>query len=289
MRRDLSRGRQTHEDRHGKTVLARAQRADVVAQALGQHRDHAVGKVHGAGAPPGLEVDRRAPPDVVRHVSDVDAQLVAAVFQPTARHRVVKVARVGRVHRHAEKVAQVAAPRLATQRVVDVRANGLGLLERRRREGDRKVVRGHDGLDVEVEVGARSHATAKRDHPRLATSRVGQDTRDDDVTLGDAQALGRVVLRQHEEVATDALVERHDHAQGLGHAIGAQEGRDIALHDGLDVGLRLATTHERDAHDVAIHALPKATTGDLEGPLLRVDEGMARSQHAQRALDEPAG
>ena len=98
---------QAHAHRHGQPVLARPQRAHVVAQPLGQHGQNAVHQVGRAGARPRLKVDARSPGHVVRHVGNVDVQVKAAVGPLARAHRVVEVTRIGRVDGHTHDTPQV--------------------------------------------------------------------------------------------------------------------------------------------------------------------------------------
>ena len=66
---------------HGQPVLVGPERAEVVAQALGQHGQHAVDQVDRAGALTCLHVHGRVPWEIVRDVGDVHRHLVAAIVQ----------------------------------------------------------------------------------------------------------------------------------------------------------------------------------------------------------------
>ena len=70
-----------HNHRVGEFVLVGAQRADVVAQFLGQHGNGAVHQIHRGGTLISLLVDDGAGRYIVAHVSNVDADFPVAVFQ----------------------------------------------------------------------------------------------------------------------------------------------------------------------------------------------------------------
>ena len=63
----------------GVLVLVGAQRAEVVAQALGEHGDGAVHEVDAGGAAVGLLVDEAALGDVVADIGDMHAHLVVPI------------------------------------------------------------------------------------------------------------------------------------------------------------------------------------------------------------------
>ena len=67
-----------HAHRERRAVLARPQRAQIVGDALGQHRHDAVGKIDRVAALGRRAIERRARPHVVRHVGNGDADDVAA-------------------------------------------------------------------------------------------------------------------------------------------------------------------------------------------------------------------
>ena len=71
-------GADHHAHRERRPVLPRAQRTQVVGDALRQHRHDAVGKVDRVAALGRGAVERRAGPNVVRHVGDGDTDDVAA-------------------------------------------------------------------------------------------------------------------------------------------------------------------------------------------------------------------
>ena len=62
-----------HLDGKSPAVLARAQAADVVGQALGQHGQGQAGEIDAGGALVGLVVEGRAGPDIEGYVGDMDA------------------------------------------------------------------------------------------------------------------------------------------------------------------------------------------------------------------------
>ena len=107
--------------KHGvrQPVLAGLERADAVAQTLGQHGDHAVGEIHAVAPVVRLAVQRATRRHVVAHVGDVDPEPPPAVGQGRDLDGVVEIARVVRVNREDEFFAQVFAAR-------DLRFVGLG-------------------------------------------------------------------------------------------------------------------------------------------------------------------
>ena len=278
---------QLHQHAHGQPVLAGHERADVVAESLGQHGQHAVHEIGRAGALAGLDVYGRVPAHVVRDVSDVHAQKPPASVRALARDRVVEVSRRGRVHRHAHDVAQVLALALGGERRRHVCVDVLGLGQRLGAKVRGQVVARDDALDGDVQPVRRAQPARHRDHARLAARRVGEDARRHDVTLAHAKALGARVVGQHEEVAADALVQGHHGTQRPCHAKRAHEAVARAAHHRLHLRLRLArpVMGQRHAHHVAVHALVQAALGNEERALLRHHGGGAGTRHAQHALE----
>ena len=176
-------GRKGHPHGHGQTILPRLQRADVVAQPLGQHGKHAVDEVHGAGALLRLVVDGSVPAHVMRHVGDVHPELEPAVVQARRAHGVVEVARVRGVDGHGEKATQVAAGRVRGERPSRVGDDRLRLLERRRGELRRQPIRGDDRLDVDVELIRGAETSFDGDHGGAVPRGVRGDSRHHDIAL----------------------------------------------------------------------------------------------------------
>ena len=103
-RLDAPAAREIDEHRVRQPVHLRLERADAVAQPLGQHRDHAVGEIHAVAARERFPVQRAARRDVMAHVRDVDAQPPPAAGQLLHADGVVEIARVVGVDRDDEIV-----------------------------------------------------------------------------------------------------------------------------------------------------------------------------------------
>ena len=85
-------GADHHAHRQRRAVFVRAQRAQIVGDALRQHRHDAVGKIDRIAALERGAIERRARPHIMRDVGDGDADDMAAA-----------IARVGIGHRHARR------------------------------------------------------------------------------------------------------------------------------------------------------------------------------------------
>ncbi len=94
-------GADHHPHRERAARLARHQRAEIVGDALGQHRHHAVGKVHRVAARQRVAIERRARPHVEGDVGDGDmddvAALVVRIVIGRGMHRIVVILGVGRI------------------------------------------------------------------------------------------------------------------------------------------------------------------------------------------------
>ena len=95
------------------TILLRTQRAEPVRKRLGQHREHASGKVHGGSAAARFPVERGAGPHVVRHVGDRDDETPTLGGGGTV-DGVVEVAGVLAVDGHQRKRPQIPSGRLVS-------------------------------------------------------------------------------------------------------------------------------------------------------------------------------
>ncbi len=90
-----------------------AQRAQIVGDALGQHRHHAVGEIDRIAAHERLAVERRAGRDVMSDVGDGDgddeAACVAGAVVRRGMHRVVMILGVGRIDGDERQAAPILA------------------------------------------------------------------------------------------------------------------------------------------------------------------------------------
>ena len=100
---------QGEDGREAEARLVGAQRAELVREAFGEHRDGAVHEVDRGAALDGLVVDDRMGLDVVGDVGDMDADFPDAVLDFTHRESVVEVLGVGRVDGEGRHLAEVAA------------------------------------------------------------------------------------------------------------------------------------------------------------------------------------
>ncbi len=110
-RDDFAIGVEFHDRAHHQAVFARIERADSVREFLGQHGLGAIRKINGSPAQTRFAVERRAAPDVVRNVGDVNLQLPVSVFLALHIHRVVEIPRRFSVNRDDGQIAEVAPPR----------------------------------------------------------------------------------------------------------------------------------------------------------------------------------
>ena len=241
-------GAQDHAHREGGAILGRTQRAQIVGNALGQHRHDAVGEIDRIAALLGFLVERGARAHVMRDVGDRDGEDEAAgigrVRIRRRMDRVVVVPGVGRIDGHERKIAPVLpmghgrGPR------------GLGVGERGRRKHMRDVVRGERdeadralGMDraeaFDDAPGGQAEAALAQHFERdeIAFGRVGvQPLRNEDFARGAA-----LLDRQHApgavfQLAIDAerararLVENLDDAAAIGGLLGAGFGVEFDAH-----------------------------------------------------------
>ena len=91
-----------HEKLHalGQAVHVGLERAQFIAQRLGQHRNHAVHQISRVAAFARLDVQRGAGLHVMRHVGDVNPELPLLRRNPAQTNRVVEILRVVGINRH---------------------------------------------------------------------------------------------------------------------------------------------------------------------------------------------
>ena len=287
-------------DREGQAVLIGTQRAQVVRQTFGQHRQHAVGQVDRCRATPSLKVDMPVPGHVMRDVRDMDAQLIAALGRALERNGVVEIAGVDGVDRDDEAVAQVTTERVL-ERGVHIEREARGLVERHLRIRVGVAVTRHDVLHAQVGRVLIADTPFDGHDAGLEARGIAQDTRDHHVVLVHAQALGRRILGDDEEVRVEAAVERFDHAERAGLGVAAHDARRRALDHALDqrAAVALRTLLDADRDGVAVHDLALAAAHDLEIALVGDHVGavlvqlhatrQARTPHAPRGAVMPAG
>jgi hypothetical protein len=105
----LSRLAHPHVAHERKTLDVRHERAQMIRQMLGQHRQHAVRKVHGGRARAGFRIEARAHAHVVAHVGDGNHQPPPPAAQPFGIHRIVEVPGVLPIDGHERQIAQILA------------------------------------------------------------------------------------------------------------------------------------------------------------------------------------
>ena len=106
-------GADHHPHRQRAARLARHQRAEIVGDALGQHRHDAIGEIHRIAARQRVAVQRRARPHIEGDVGDRDiddvAALVVRIGIRLGMNRVVMILGVGRIDGDERHVAPVLA------------------------------------------------------------------------------------------------------------------------------------------------------------------------------------
>ena len=97
------------DSREAKFFLVRPQRADLVAETFGQHRNRAVHQINGGRTVESLSVDDALGVDVVRNVGDMDTDLPIPILQFSSGKRVVEVLRILRVDGKRQDLAEILA------------------------------------------------------------------------------------------------------------------------------------------------------------------------------------
>ena len=247
----------------GQLLLAGAQRADEVAEPLGQHGDGAVDKVDAGGAPGRLAVDDGAFGDIVGHVGDVNAHLPQAAVKAADGERVVKVLGVAGVDGAGEHVAVVLAHGQVAGGDVgaDLRGGVLHVL----RIPVRQAVLGQDGVHLRVVLARPAEHVDHLAHHVLVVG-VGP--------LGDLHhglVAGLAALQSalgHDDVAGHQVVGRDEHGDV---AVNAQPAHKLvarALEHGGDHRLLDVVAPARQAghlHAVAVEGRHGVALGHEHG------------------------
>ena len=245
--------------REAEARLVRTQRAELVREALGQHRDGTVHQVDRRAALDGLVVDRRVGMHVVRDVGNVHAHLPDAVAYAAHRERVVEVLGVGRVDGEGRHGAEVAARVDLLLR--DAGVDGLGRRLDLRLEAVGQLVFGQNGVHLRVVVARHAEPLDQLAHGALAARLPVDDAHDDLLAVAH---VGAVALRE---------VDVHRHAARVGldeDLVGAylgdaDVGFAVALHDARDLALELpvaAAVHDHDLHAVAVQGVGRVALVD---------------------------
>ena len=99
------------DDGISQLIFVLPQRAELIRQALGQHRDRAIYEVDTRGALQGFTIDDVAFVHVSRHVGNVYADFPSAIRKRADGKCVVKILSIARVDRKGEHVAHIFTPR----------------------------------------------------------------------------------------------------------------------------------------------------------------------------------
>ena len=207
----------------------RTQRAQIVGNALGQHRHDAVGEIDRIAAHQRFAIERRAGRHVMRDIGDGDgddeAAVIARVVVGFGMHRVVVVLGVGRIDGDQRQLAPVLAPRKRRG------LRGFGVAQGLAAEHARDAV----GVDGDQADGffARQRAEPFDDAAdaagRSATARDSFD-RDQIAFLGVAGGARRNVNSLPSIfLSTGSTGRRHSAARGRCRARAASAGRSILM------------------------------------------------------------
>ena len=264
--------------------LVRAQRAELVRQPLGQHRDGAVYQVDRRAAFDGLVVDHRMRAHVVRHVGDMHADFPYALPDLAYRKRVVEVLGVGRVDREGRHIAEIAAPGdlFGRNPAVDTlrRLFDLGL------EAVGQFVFGQDGVHLGVVVARHAQALDQLAHGALAPLGPVGYAHDDlfAVLHVGVQPFGEVDVHRHTARvgAYEYLVRPYFGDADIGFAAAFDDACDLALH--LPVA---AAVHDDHLHAVAVQGVGRVALVDEDIFLLTLDAHVdrPRGRHVRHAFE----
>ena len=265
-------------------LLVGTERADIVAELLGEHGDGAVDEVDACATVEGFFVDGGAFLHIVRHIGDVDTHLPVAVFHLLQADGIVEVLGVGRVDGDGEGLAEVTA--FLDFGVTDFYRNLCGLTLHLFRKLDRIVMGSEDGFHLHIVLaGLAEHADNLTEGVARAVGPVGKVDDDLHAVLGafEVASWDEDVDRHPLHIGTDEDVAVGDgeHAHKLG--VAAFEH----LHD-FAFGLAVVTLGKHGhAHAVAVKCLAGVGSGDedvLTVAIVAHHIGLARRLHLHRTL-----
>src|SRR3989344_4236786 len=153
VRMHLALGGDQHVADHAQALHLGVERAEPVAELLGQHGDHAARKVHAGGTVVGIDVDGAARFHIVAHVGNRHQQtpaLAAANLGGLAVHGIVEVARIFAVDGDQGHVGQVHATLLVLR--AHLVGELFGLCEALGRELVWHTVLAHGDFDLHAGV-----------------------------------------------------------------------------------------------------------------------------------------
>mmetsp|Transcript_46618 Transcript_46618/g.123133 ORF Transcript_46618/g.123133 Transcript_46618/m.123133 type:complete len:354 (-) Transcript_46618:1510-2571(-) len=121
---------QPKKNRKSTFQLVKIQRAQVVTQRAGQHREHAVGEVHGGAPPLGFVVDERSSLDVVGDVCNMDTDFHPIIVDDLDVYGIIQILGRGRVDTHHPLRSKILAlARLVLEVPFGVGDQGLDFFE----------------------------------------------------------------------------------------------------------------------------------------------------------------
>ena len=165
------------DGREAEARLVGAQRAELVREAFGEHRDGSVDEIDRGAALDGLVVDDGVGFDIMGDVGDVYADLPDAVLDLAHRECVVEILGVGGVDGEGRHLAEVAAPGDFAGR--DVPVDGCGGLLDLGFEAVGEVVFGQDGVHLGIVVPGDSEAFDELPDGAFASGLPVDDAHDD--------------------------------------------------------------------------------------------------------------
>ena len=239
-------------------VLVGTERAEVVGECFGKHRDSAIDEIDGSASAVGLRVDAAAGLHVVGDVGDVDAHAVETALKHLEGEGVVEVLGIGGVDGEGGHVAEVAAAQDLLFR--DFRGDRFGLQLDGFREGDREVALGEDAEHLHiVAAGLAEHVEDFADGIAVVARPVEDAHHHLVAGLGFAQ-----VFAGDDDVAAQNRVVGHEEGDALLDVDGADELPFTALHD-LDhltfKAFAFAGGEEDHLHEVAVEGVAEVAVG----------------------------
>ncbi len=285
-------------DAFGQPFHVGLERAQLVAQRFGQHRDDPVDQVGRVAALACLHVEGGAGLDVVGHVGDVNPEAPALGADPFQADRVVEILRVVGVD--GDDVVRTAVHPPGEVVRVDDRSMVSCLPERLGREMQGEVVLAQDGEQVDpFGVGGTEELD---DFPLgIGMARLPLAEFDDDLVAG-ARNTSEIARRGDVDVVGDPGVIRHD-VEELGTGLESADEAGATSFEDADHGAgggcrwrgaRLATESLRqdvasDEHPILVERGAGGAFGDGdlgEAGVVRLEKALALAVHPDAPGDQ---
>ena len=272
----------------GETVLVRAQTAQFVGEALGEHGNDPVHQVAAHAALAGFEIGHGAVGNIVGNIGDVHADIEAAVFATRDGNGVIEIAGVRGIDGERDHAPDIAAP--GDDPLVEIGGNLPRLIDNLRRETHGEGV----AFDDDEHIHARSIGRPEDLHDGAGGMGVGRSLR---FRAADHQVafVGLQFLAAHDQHVLDVdILLGRDIGSLANPVVDADDGSGCALHDfhhlARFVQPEMTLADETHLHDISGERPRGVVTVNEDGfPSLGTHESAAVPRWEEGADNDATG